>query len=531
MGKTARSRLVATLVAGALAATACSGGDSGSGTTEDAGAGCAARAGERPAKAVLRCTEGSIGFVKTEVSSGTGVVVEVDAKRYVLTNEHVVDPFDAADVTVGAATFDDLPVVGVDISADVALLGPLTGRGLPAPLTLADGTGLERGDDVFLVGFPGEANTDDLEVTIASGIVSRLRDVEEFAQTYIQTDATIAGGQSGGPLFDGDANLVGISGLAFAEGEFALALAGRDTAEAVERILAGDGDEYLSLPGGARTGGGAGAAGATSGTLGMFDGSDGQVLFLPAAGDDRTWNLTVDMSARPVVSIGTMAGDEPLAVSSNADAVQGEISRQLAKARGGRPDALPDPAAAGHDPKIAARETRPGTFAIPVKADESALVFVAVPLTDRPVTVGWTSDLPLVVASRPVTEKRLDVGGTLDGIVGGLDTSIDVMVDLTAGQRVQLHARSPQGDPGFAVYTPGTRLDHLTVADPEGAGIEVFDDTDDGLLGLDAKTTLEAKKSGTYRFRLYNNEFTSIHVRFSVVDCAGRDCDAKKPTT
>ena len=528
MGKTARSRLVATLVAGALAATACSGG----GGTEGAGAGCAARAGERAAKAVLRCTEGSIGFVETEVSSGTGVVVEVEGKRYVLTNEHVVDPFDAADDgEVLERRCAHGHVGGVDISADVALLGPLTGRDLPAPLALADGTGLERGDDVFLVGFPGEANTDDLEVTIASGIVSRLRDVKEFAQTYIQTDATIAGGQSGGPLFDGDANLVGISGLAFAEGEFALALAGRDTAEAVERILAGDGDEYLSLPGGAHTGGRAGAAGATSGTLSIFDGSDGQVLFLPAAGGDRTWNLTVDMSARPVVTVGTMAGDEPLAVSSNAEAVQGEISRRLAKARGGRPDALPDPEAAGHDPKIAARETRPGTFAIPVKADESALVFVAVPLTDRPVTVGWTSDLPLVAASRPVTEKRLDVGGTLDGIVGGLDTSIDVMVDLAAGQRVQLHARSPQGDPGFAVYTPGTRLDHLTAADPEGAGVEVFDDTDDGLLGLDAKTTFEAEKSGTYRFRLYNNEYTSIHVRFSVVDCAGRDCDATKPTT
>jgi hypothetical protein len=379
---------------------------------------------------------------------------------------------------------------------------------------------------VFLVGFPGEANADDLEVTIASGIVSRLRAVEEFSQTYIQTDATIAGGQSGGPLFDADANLVGISGLSFAEGEFALALAGRDTAKAVERILAGGGDEYLAVPGNAAAG-----AGATSGSLTIFDGGDGQVLFLPAAGEDRTWNLKVDMASRPVVSVGTMTGDEPLALSSNVDAVQGELSRQLAKARGGRPDDLFDPEAAGRDPNIAARETRPGTFAIPVKADESALVFVGVPLTDEPVTVGWTSDLPLITASRPVSEKRLAVGGTLDGILGGFDTSVDVMVELAAGQRVEVHARSPQGDPAFEVYAPEHKLDHLTVADPEGAGVEMYDDTDDGLLGLDAKTTLEAKTSGTYRFRLYSNEYSSILVRFSVVDCATADCGAKKPKT
>lgn len=376
---------------------------------------------------------------------------------------------------------------------------------------------------MFLVGFPGESNADDLEVTIAAGIVSRLRAVKEFAQTYIQTDAAIAGGQSGGPLFDQSGNLVGISGLSFEEGEFALALSGKDAQAAVRKIVVGGGDEYLSLPAAPGRG-----SGARTGLLKLYDGSDGQVLFLPAADTDRTWHLQIDMSARPIVAVNTMGDEEPLAVSSNSEAVQGELARQLADARGGRPEDIFDPEAEGRDPKLAQRETSPGSFTIPVKADESALVFVVAPLTDRPLDVAWESDLPLFAASHPVSERTLRPGEEFDSVFGGLDTSVDVMVDLKAGQRVQVRARSPQGDPGFAVFGPGTKLDHLTLADPEGAGVDFYDDTDDGLFGVDTKAIISAEASGTYRFRLYSNDYNSTRVRFSIVDCADTPCGKGK---
>lgn len=57
------------------------------------------------------------------------------------------------------------------------------------------------------------------------------------------------------------------------------------------------------------------------------------------------------MALRPVVSVNTMAEDEPLALSGNSEAVRGELARQLAKARGGRPEDLFDPEAEGRDPK------------------------------------------------------------------------------------------------------------------------------------------------------------------------------------
>jgi trypsin-like peptidase len=511
-----------------LVAFGCTGGDEKGGSAPDGAASssaCRSKAGERPAKAVLRCTEASIAFIENELASGTGVVVALDGKRYLLTNEHVVDPFDSADATIGTRSFEDLRVVGIDAAADIALLGPLEGDGLPEALPIAQGTDLARGDDVFLVGFPGEIGANDLEATIASGIVSRLRSVEEFGQSYVQTDASIGDGQSGGPLFDAGGNLIGISGLSFAE-NFALVLAGKDVETAARRIVKGEGDDYVGLPGAPRA-----DAGDASGSLRVFDAGDGQILFLPAAPEARTWHLSVDMATRPVVSVETFAEGEPLAISGNADEVERELSQQLA-ARAGRPDDIPDPTATGVDPSLVERETSPGEFTIPVKADESAIVVVGAPLTDAPVAVGWRSDIPLVGASRPVTEETLEVGGKLDRVINSFDTAVDVLVDLDTQQKVELHARSPQGDVGLAVFEPDRKLDHVTMADPEGAGVDFFEDTDDGLYGLDAKTTFEAPTSGRYRFRLYINDASTVHLRFSVLDCTETKCgDAAEPNS
>jgi hypothetical protein len=523
-----RHRLITTSLAVlTLVAFGCT-GDKGKGESSSKRVGsssvCKPTSGEQPAKAVLRCKEASIAFIETELGSGTGVIVALDKKRYLLTNEHVVDPFDSADATIGKRSFDDLRVVGIDASADIALLGPLEGIDLPEPLPIARGTDLARGDDVFLVGFPGETGAENLEATIASGIVSRLRTVEEFGQSYIQTDATIGDGQSGGPLFDAGANLIGISGLSFAE-KFALVLAGKDVEAAARRIVMGDGDDYVALPGAPRA-----DAGELSGSLRIFDAGDGQVLFLPAAPSARTWHLSVNMAARPVVSVETLAESQPLAISGNADKVVAELSQQLAAA--GRPGDTSGPTAQGVGPGVAARETAPGEFTIPVKVNESAIVAVGAPLTDAPVEVGWRSDIPLFGASKPVTEEALEVGGKLDRVINSFDTAVDVLVHLDTGQKVELHARSPQGDVGLAVFEPDRKLDHLTMADPEGAGVEFFDDTDDGLYGLDAKTTFDAPTSGRYRFRLYINDTNTVHLRFSLVDCTKTKCgDAAEPSS
>ena len=80
------------------------------------------------------------------------------------------------------------------------------------------------------------------------------------------------------------------------------------------------------------------------------------------------------------------------------------------------------------------------------------------------------------------------------------------------------------------MFEPNRKLDHVTMADAEGAGVEFFDDTDDGLFGLDAKTTYEPASPGRYRFRLYINDANTVHLRFSVADCSKTKCgDAAQP--
>ena len=129
---------------------------------------CEPEADEQPARAVLRCGEPSIAYVATQFGTGTGVAIALDGERYVLTNQHVVDPYDAADVQFGAdAPERDVPLVGADVAADIALLGPIEAR-VPT-LDISDSAGLERGDEVFLVGFPGESSGDEHEATIAVG--------------------------------------------------------------------------------------------------------------------------------------------------------------------------------------------------------------------------------------------------------------------------------------------------------------------------------------------------------------------------
>jgi hypothetical protein len=260
----------------------------------------------------------------------------------------------------------------------------------------------------------------------------------------------------------------------------------------------------------------------------VFDASDGQVLFLPAASEERTWHLTVDMAARPVVSVEKHVDGEPLAVSNNAEQVERQIAEELAAARGDQPAELPDFGSFGINPDVQKRETSPGEFTIPVKPDESALVIVGAPFTDAPVDIAWRSDQPLVRASRTVEEETLSLDDQIDRVINPFDTAVDVLVDLDEGQEVELHARSPQGDVGLMVFAPDLELDHLTMYDPEGAGAELFDDTDDGLYGYDAKTTYRSRAAGVHRIRLFINDVTTVHLRFSIGDCSKTECG--KPT-
>lgn len=135
---------------------------------------------------------------------GSGFIISTDG--LILTNAHVVR--DAKDVTVKLSDRREFAakVLGSDPVTDVAVLR-IEAKGLPA-VRLGDASTLEVGDPVLAIGAPYG-----LEQTATQGIVSaKGRSLPgDSAVPFIQTDAAVNPGNSGGPLFDGTGAVVGIN--------------------------------------------------------------------------------------------------------------------------------------------------------------------------------------------------------------------------------------------------------------------------------------------------------------------------------
>lgn len=147
------------------------------------------------------------------LSSGSGVIVSADG--YILTNNHVVDNAIDLKVTLNDKREYPVKVVGRDISTDLALLkisdNDLAGKSLPY-LEFADSDALQVGEWVLAVGNPFN-----LTSTVTAGIVSaKGRNIDILAgessiESFIQTDAAVNPGNSGGALVTTKGKLVGIN--------------------------------------------------------------------------------------------------------------------------------------------------------------------------------------------------------------------------------------------------------------------------------------------------------------------------------
>lgn len=139
---------------------------------------------------------------------GSGVIVTENG--YILTNNHVVEGADELKVSLTDNREFTAKVIGTDPKTDVAVI-KIDAQQLPFA-TLADSNKLRVGDVVFAVGNPL-----DVGQTVTMGIVSAknrnvkiLEDVGGY-EDFIQTDAAINMGNSGGPLIDARGRLVGIN--------------------------------------------------------------------------------------------------------------------------------------------------------------------------------------------------------------------------------------------------------------------------------------------------------------------------------
>jgi serine protease Do len=140
---------------------------------------------------------------------GTGFIV--DANGWIVTNFHVAGKADSITVTLADGRKLPAKMVGGDDKTDLALIKVESDKPLPF-VTFADATKVRVGQPVMAVGNPFG-----LGGTVTTGIVSaRGRDIHSGPfDDYIQTDAAINRGNSGGPLFDMDGKVIGINTAIF----------------------------------------------------------------------------------------------------------------------------------------------------------------------------------------------------------------------------------------------------------------------------------------------------------------------------
>jgi serine protease Do len=138
--------------------------------------------------------------------SGSGVVVTGDG--YILTNHHIVDGAQQIEVDLQGTRTVTANLVGSDPPSDVAVLKIADG-GMPA-LALADSDKVQVGDIVLAIGNPmGIGETVTLGIISAKGRRTGLSNGS--FEDFLQTDALINRGNSGGALVDGSGNLVAIN--------------------------------------------------------------------------------------------------------------------------------------------------------------------------------------------------------------------------------------------------------------------------------------------------------------------------------
>lgn len=165
---------------------------------------------------------------------GSGVLIE---GNYILTNAHVVWPAQDATITFpGGTTLEDVPIVGTDLLADLAVLGPVETSIVPLPL-VADEE-LAVGNPLLLIGYPGDSGREP-HPTLTETIVSRIYKHPMLAMTFLQVDAPVAGGQSGGIAVTMSGDVIGLTGQRVTEAGFGIVTSAADIQLRLERLLAG----------------------------------------------------------------------------------------------------------------------------------------------------------------------------------------------------------------------------------------------------------------------------------------------------
>lgn len=145
------------------------------------------------------------GEMQAQVGTGSGVIISKDG--YIVTNNHVIEGANQIEITLNNEKVYAARLIGTDLKRDIALLKIEANEDLPFAV-FADSDTVKVGEWVLAVGNPYNLNS-----TVTAGIISaKARDLSNSGiQSFIQTDAAVNPGNSGGALVNTNGELIGIN--------------------------------------------------------------------------------------------------------------------------------------------------------------------------------------------------------------------------------------------------------------------------------------------------------------------------------
>ncbi|HAV29179.1 MAG TPA: 2-alkenal reductase [Saprospirales bacterium] len=151
----------------------------------------------------------------TEIPAGNGSGFIWDREGHIVTNYHVIEKADRAQVTLSDQTTWDAELIGIEPNKDLAILKIKAPDTKLKPIPVASSHDLRVGQSVFAIGNPFG-----LDQTLTTGVISALgREIQSIGgrpiRGVIQTDAAINPGNSGGPLLDSNGRLIGVNTMIY----------------------------------------------------------------------------------------------------------------------------------------------------------------------------------------------------------------------------------------------------------------------------------------------------------------------------
>ncbi len=418
---------------------------------------------------VFQTVSPSVAYIDTPALRGSGFLID---GGYVVTSAHIVWPFESVRIVFpDGSEFKDAPLLAWDLVADLAVIGPID-TDLP-PLAPIDGENYVVGSNVFLIGYPGEVE-DFPQPTISRGLISRKREWDRVGITYFQTDAAIAGGQSGGVLVSDRGEVIGMSGFSFAEGQFGIVASSADTMPRVRRLIAGadvDGLNRSPIPK-------------------DLEGETDVAVSLQAVWDLATYVFWP--AARQEVSLET---DAPNLFFQVRDTARNALNDET-----GQPVFV-------NEIEFTTQIDAPH-FVLVVSSDPSQL------------TGQLTASVPLTPFNDPDEQQPARIMNQTITAAMDFPGDVDVFpVQLKKGQAIHVHAESAMIDSDILI---------ADTAQPE-APLAGDDNSGGGVFGLDAEVSFEAPGDSRYLIIISDAAYNNVGGYFLTVEAYQEDGDAPTP--